>query len=943
MNQMAKLAIASAIAVLAWPPQTPAQILAVTPTCGASAAHCLQVLGSGTGGGTIADGTSSIQCVVVRGVVQPAGNCAATSATTASVTLTAVPDRRSGFWAWRAGVKSGLCPANTAVDCEIGTKRALTVSVANSLAVTAVFKLDAVLVGAFGTQGGYFPGSTGAGAVIRTDSPSSFRCEMDKEKITAGQDTVSNEYYPLGLCSLGGIYRGERVRLKAVADSLKDARFDHWSISNCSATTCLLSGNWRDTISFVLDPAERITVTAMFNWSPIVIEAGPQSTGGGTVKVGSVVCEYRDGKFIGPDPTLAQRTGWVGVSGCTEPGMRSTSAVTLAAVPDEHSAFYMLEAYTGETYNGGTYYPVANAMCTGIGSAYQQYCRVRSPTATFPIHDLNGPLRVYFLRDPVRIAGAGNGDGNGVITSSGSRMKCNVTRGTTTIGDSTCARGGFKYGDNITLTATPDQHSMFYGWSFGAEACRGGASSFDSCYFPQETITIPGEAYRTPVIAAFLVDPLRIVPLSTGGGTVTSDAGNLNCTIAQGIASTAAGSVCRTGGFARTAVAQLHARADKQSMFNGWYAHRASGRCLTGTATDCPLGQTDALTVAVDPTARLTTHASKEQFVGSQNVIALVMDTAAAIKPSFVANPIKISALGDGSGFVNAAAANIACHLEAANTSSCVGGGFTRGAKIDVTALAERGSRFDAWYRSMPAISCPTAPAASTEGKSVLALSSNVDCLLGHDPTVTVTIDKPAVLKASFKLTGEPVITSTTDLIKRPITPPPAPITTDLSGTPSKSQDCAEACFDATATAAGGGAFTGSASVEVDVVDPENGGDFRIVLRAGADGGHFIAFTRWGYGGRPRAQTTYQLANACDDDAAEKNQRDQFSAEYFLNAYASDGGASFKARSGTLTIDEISRNSIHGRFNFIACDANGRDVADTRVRGRFNASWQHDE
>jgi hypothetical protein len=237
---------------------------------------------------------------------------------------------------------------------------------------------------------------------------------------------------------------------------------------------------------------------------------------------------------------------------------------------------------------------------------------------------------------------------------------------------------------------------------------------------------------------------------------------------------------------------------------------------------------------------------------------------------------------------------------------------------------------------------------AAPPGGTIVTLTSSVTSAATVPPTVTVregeTSAIAAVATGSVPDTTAVTVSASYGGVTKTgaLTVNPVISGSSKSDTPALTGPCDGGCFTTTVSGAQGGRFTGHAVVEVDVVDPENGGDFRLVLRSSKDEGNYIAFTRWSYGGRPRAGTTYTLANTCDEEAAEANKPDQFSAEYLVNAYHEGEPIRFNGKAGTLTVDEITNDRISGRFAFAACRWQPDGTKEqTRLRGTFNALWPH--
>ena len=151
------------------------------------------------------------------------------------------------------------------------------------------------------------------------------------------------------------------------------------------------------------------------------------------------------------------------------------------------------------------------------------------------------------------------GAGSGIVTSADGGISCASGTGLD------CAEG-YAAGTNVTLTATPEQWSVFGGWD---GACAAFGSNL-SC-----SITVDANAL---VRATFNVQTFNLTVTNASGGTVTSNVGGINCGVA-----------CSAVLVATTPV-DLTATPAPGYRFDGW-----SGAC-TGTGL-CSLTMTADLSV----------------------------------------------------------------------------------------------------------------------------------------------------------------------------------------------------------------------------------------------------------------------------------------------------------------------------------------------------------
>jgi hypothetical protein len=130
-----------------------------------------------------------------------------------------------------------------------------------------------------------------------------------------------------------------------------------------------------------------------------------------------------------------------------------------------------------------------------------------------------------------------HGDGGGSVTSTPSGIACGAICTAQIADDQT-----------ITLRSTPDGDSRFAGWGDAGTSCAG-----DTC-----ALTVR-DAIRVSVTFNRIPDyDLIVTKVGDGTGTVTSDAGLIDC-----------GSVCQDR-FREGTIVALTATAGTSSFFNGW-------------------------------------------------------------------------------------------------------------------------------------------------------------------------------------------------------------------------------------------------------------------------------------------------------------------------------------------------------------------------------------
>lgn len=172
------------------------------------------------------------------------------------------------------------------------------------------------------------------------------------------------------------------------------------------------------------------------------------------------------------------------------------------------------------------------------------------------------------------------GAGSGTVTSSPSGIDCGAV----------CHRGFFE-GTSVTLTATPDQHMAFLGWT-GA-----GCSGTGTC-----TLSMT-QGHEVQATFMPVQHDLAVTKAGTGAGTVTGTVNGVNC-----------GSATCTVPVNHGQDVTLLAAAAGGSAFTGW-----SGACV-GTG-NCTVSMTEARSVtatfAAQPTLSVTTSGAGSGSVTS--------------------------------------------------------------------------------------------------------------------------------------------------------------------------------------------------------------------------------------------------------------------------------------------------------------------------------------
>jgi hypothetical protein len=323
---------------------------------------------------------------------------------------------------------------------------------------------------------------------------------------------------------------------------------------------------------------------------------------------------------------------------------------------------------------------------------------------------------------------AKNGTGTGTVTGGG--INCGAT-----------CEVQVAEGTNVNLTASPDNGSVFAGWS-GA-----GCSGTASC---QVSMT----AAQT-VTATFNTVPTYMLTVSkgssTGSGTVTSNPAGINC-----------GADCSEQYQSGTPVT-LTATPDLGSVFAGWSGAGCSGtgglcqvtmsaaQTVTATFNTAPIYTltinkpgTGAGTVTSDVGGINCGAACSAQYTGGANVTLTATAQAGSVFAGWsgggctgtllcnvtmtgnltvtatfntITYALTVTKVGTGTGVVTSNPAGINCG------ATCVFN-FNNGANVTLTAVADSGSLFSGWSGGGCTGSAPCTVAMTT-ARSITATFTN--------------------------------------------------------------------------------------------------------------------------------------------------------------------------------------------------------------------------
>jgi hypothetical protein len=429
------------------------------------------------------------------------------------------------------------------------------------------------------------------------------------------------------------------------------------------------SGACSGTGSCVVTMTSAESVTATFTLSTFPLTVSTAGTGTGTV--------------------TSSPSGISCPSTCSA-NFNSESLVTLTATP-----------VAGSTFAGWS------GACNGTGTCPVTMDGAQSVTATFNT-TTNVNLTVVL-----------NGTAYGTVT--GGAISCSDISGITT---GTCTTS-VASGTVVTLFEQIGSGSAFGGWSGGG--CSGTASSCAVTVTAATTVT----ATFNNGTGTFLLTVQPSTPSGgqgNGTGTVTSNIGGINCTMANGVVT---GGTC-TANIASGAIVTLTATPAAGSVFSFWgtdcfgtstcaltmsAAHTATTTftalnfALTvselgtgaGTVTSNPTGincpTTCTANYASGTAVTLTAAAGANSvFAGwsgqgctGTGVCTVTVNAAETVTATF--NPtsvLTVTEVGTGTGTVSSNPAGILC------PSTCAAS-FTTGAQVTLTATPNSGTTFAGW------------------------------------------------------------------------------------------------------------------------------------------------------------------------------------------------------------------------------------------------------
>ena len=601
----------------------------------APAKETLSVATAGAGAGSVTSNTGGINCGL---------SCVTDITAGTPVTLTPVPQASSIFTGW-----SG--------DCTGTGSCVVTMNQAHNVTAT------------FSPPGGYSltVNKTGAGGGTVTSSPPGITCGA----------TCSNTFT-------------STLTLTAVANG--GSAFNGWSSSdpgfNCPGTDpCTVTMDRTRTVTADFESARDLSVT--------MTGGGGGSVTSAPTGISCTTGTCTDPFVLNSNVTLTATpsassafAGWSGADSGTC-GAATTCQISMSKARSVTAAFnliqYPLTVTTTGTGTGTVTSPAgiscpstcsanvdsgsvvtlseasgANSTFTGWSGTDGSACGT-SATCQITMSAARIVTATFELRWTLNVSAPINGS----IASDVGGITCGAT----------CA-ATYLNGTVVNLTATPAPNYVFTGWT-------GDCSSYLTNACPLTMIT------NQSVSATFAPSQtLDVVTAGTGGGTVTSDVGGIDC-VSPGVGACIKAIVQGT-------TVNLTATPDQNSTFTGWSG--SGGPCDGTTTSPC------AFTMDADTTVTAT-------FTRDSNPLNLT-----------------IAGVGGGTGSVASTPAGISC-------SATCSANFAAGTPVTLTATPDAGSSF-AWSGGCSGTSTCQVTMSSPQAVTVTFTKSATTTVDDNDPAI---------------------------------------------------------------------------------------------------------------------------------------------------------------------------------------------------------------
>ena len=281
-------------------------------------------------------------------------------------------------------------------------------------------------------------------------------------------------------------------------------------------------------------------------------------------------------------------SGGIDCGGVCQDSYAYNSPVTLSAA-----------SATGSTFSGWS-----GAGCSGTGDCAVTVNRAKTATADFTL-------------DQYLVTVNKTGNGGGTVTASSGDIDCGGV-----------CQDDYDYQTQVLLNANPISGSSFSGWS------GGGCSGTGACL-----ITVD-QAKTVTAEFTLIVNSLTVNKTGSGGGTVTSSFGGIDC-----------GSACQAN-YDYGSQVSLSAVPESGSSFTGWTGAGCSGA--------------DGCTITLDQAKTVTAVFDESQYA------------------------LTVTKAGEGRGLVSSDKGGIDCGDSCSDE-------YTPGEQVTLTAAPESGSSFAGW------------------------------------------------------------------------------------------------------------------------------------------------------------------------------------------------------------------------------------------------------
>ena len=281
---------------------------------------------------------------------------------------------------------------------------------------------------------------------------------------------------------------GHNLTVDATGNGEGTVDADHGEIAGCASGggTCVDGYADGDTVTLSATPGAH---SAFTGWS-VEGDPGADCSDAGsdcTVTLDDEVTVHAN--FVLTQHTLSVVKDGGGTGAVTSDPVGIDCGATCAADFDEGSDVTLQAVATGPS----TFVGWSGGGCSGTSD-----CTVTMDDATTVHAQFTQPQPLTVVKD---------GTGTGSVSSSPAGIDCGAT----------CGPVEFPEGDDVTLSATPNAHQSFDGWS------GGGCSGTSDCVVPMDGATTVHATFTQ------ITHSVSVSKDGTGSGTVTSAPAGINC------------------------------------------------------------------------------------------------------------------------------------------------------------------------------------------------------------------------------------------------------------------------------------------------------------------------------------------------------------------------------------------------------------------------------